>query len=150
MLTRNELLPEYRTWFGSIKPNVFITFNFGYLVCPEVGSSSVRHFFNCLQRGVHGRNWGSRKTDRYMIAVGFWEHLDSNPHLHVVAKMTKKEWRWLYNKSDDLWFDIQKRGQLHFAKIESRKKVTSYITKEFGGPDSQEHLFTYKALLDRS
>jgi hypothetical protein len=150
MLTRNELLAVYRTWFGSLKPNVFLTFNFGYPVSPEIGGGSIRHFFNCLQRAVHGRNWGSRQTDRYMLEVGFWEHVNSNPHLHVVGKMSKKEWRWLLNNGEDLWLEIQKRGQLDFSKIQSRKKVISYITKEFSGPDSQERLFAYKASLDRS
>jgi hypothetical protein len=145
MLTRNE----YRAWLLSLKPNVFLTFNFGYPVSLEIGGGSVRHFFNCLQRGVHGRNWSRRKTDRYMIVVGFWEHVDSNPHLHVIGKMSKKEWRWLLNNGNDLWLDIQKRGQLDFSKIESLKKVISYITKDFNGPDCQERLFIYKAPLDK-
>jgi hypothetical protein len=64
--------------------------------------------------------------------------------------MSKKEWRWLLNNAEDFWLDIQKRGQLEYSKIVSLKKVISYITKEIGGPDSQERLFTYKAPLDKS
>lgn len=148
MLSRNALMSEYRDWFASLEPNEFITFNFGYPVSPEVGGGSIRHFFNCLQGGVHGRNWSKRKTKRSMIVVGFWEHIDSNPHLHAVAKMSKKERRWLYNGGDECWLQTQSRGQLDFSKIESRKKVISYVTKEIGGPDSQERLFAYKAPLD--
>jgi hypothetical protein len=143
MLTRTALLSEYREWLISVKPNEFITFNFGYPVSPEVGGGSIKHFFNCLQRAVHGRNWNTRKSKCSMIVVGFWEHIDSNPHLHAVAKMSKKERRWLYKSGEERWLEIQDRGQLDFSKIESRKKVTSYITKELSGPDSQERMFAY-------
>ncbi|CAJ0882901.1 hypothetical protein AMST5_03380 [freshwater sediment metagenome] len=148
MLARNVLLSECRSWLASFKPNVFVTFNFGYPVSIEVGGSSVLRFFNRAQRGVHGRNWNERKTDRYMIGIGFWEHVDSNPHLHVVAKMSKEERAWLRMNGEDAWVEKQKRGQLDFSKIESRERVISYITKEFSGPDSQERMFAYKAPLD--
>jgi hypothetical protein len=148
MLTRNELLAAYRGWLHSFKPNEFMTFNFGYPVSLEVGAGSVRHFFNCLQRGVYGRNWHKRRAKRSMIVGGFWEHLDSNPHLHAVVKISKKERQWLSKNGEELWLEIQTRGQLDFSEIKSRKKVISYITKEVAGPDSQERLFTYKAPLD--
>jgi hypothetical protein len=149
MLTRKELLRVYRAWLLSLKPNVFLTFNFGYPVSPEVGGGSVRHFFNCLQRAMHGRNWHKRKSKHRTIVVGFWEHVDSNPHMHAVVKLSRKERLWLLNHGEDVWLDIQKRGQLDFSEIESLKKVISYIMKEFGGPDSQERLFVYKAPLDK-
>ncbi len=74
--------------------------------------------------------------------MAFGNNVDSNPHLHLVAKMTKTEWRWLLNNGHDLWLDTQKCRQLDFSKIE-------YITKDFKGPDSQERLFVYKAPLDK-
>jgi hypothetical protein len=150
MLTRNVLLGEHRDWLASLKPNVFLTFNFGYLISPEVGGDSVIRLFNRLQRGVHGRNWSTRKTERYMIAVGFWEHVDSNPHVHVVGRMSKDERAWLRDNGENAWLERQRRGQLDFSKIVSREKVISYITKDFSGPDSQQRMFTYKAPLNES
>jgi hypothetical protein len=150
MPARNELIREYREWITSLKPNIFLTFNFGYPISLEVGGNSVVRFFNRLQRGVYGRNWSNRQTNRHMVAVGFWEHLDSNPHLHIVAKMSKAEWRWLSENGNHAWLEQQKRGQLDFSKIESLEKVLAYIMKEFGGPDSQQRLFTYKAPLNKN
>jgi hypothetical protein len=150
MLTRNALLPEYRAFLASIDPNVYPTFNFGYPVSIEVGQGSLVHFFNRLQRGVHGRAWYKRNTDQPMIVVGFWEHLDSNPHCHGVLSASKAESAWLLNYGEDCWLEQQKRGQLDFSKIESREKVISYITKEISKPDSQERMFVYKAPLTKA
>jgi hypothetical protein len=108
------------------------------------------HFFNCLQRGVHGRAWHKRKPNQPMIALGFWEHLDSNPHCHGVVAASDQEWRWLLNYGKKCWLDIEHRGQLDFSKIESRAKVISYITKEISKPDSQERLFVYKAPMSKA
>jgi len=150
MITRNALVREYRDFFASINPNVYPTFNFGYPVSIEVGQGALVHFFNCLQRGVHGRAWHKRITDQPTIALGFWEHPDSNPHCHVVVAASNQEWRWLLNYGNDCWLEQQKRGQLDFSKIDSREKVISYITKEIGKPDSQERLFVYKAPLSNA
>ncbi len=139
-----------REWLATFEPNLFQTFNFGYKVSPEVGGSSIIRFFNRLQRCVHGRNWSKRKTEQPMLVIGFWEHLDSNPHCHVIIRATKEEWRWLLNKGNAFWLEQQKRGQLHFEKIESPEKVISYITKEFAKPDSQERMIVYKAPLNKA
>jgi hypothetical protein len=120
MLTRDALLPEYRDFLASINPSVHPTFNFGYPVSIEVGQGSLVHFFNRLQRGVHGRGWYKRNTDQPMIALGFWEHPDSNPHCHVVVAASELEWKGLLNNGKDCWLEQQKRGQLDFSKIESR------------------------------
>ena len=147
MLTRNALLPEYRAFLASIDPTVYPTFNFGYPVSIEVGQGSLVHFFNCLQRGVHGRQWHKRNTDQPMMALGFWEHPYTNPHCHVVVAASDQKWRWLLNYGKGCCLEQQKRGQLDFSKIESREKVISYITKEVSKPDSQERMFVYKAPL---
>lgn len=149
METHNELRTKLREWIISLRPTIFITFNFGYHVSHEVGISSVIRFFNRLQRQVHGRNWHKRDTEDSMIVPGFWEHLDSNPHLHAVVRMSKDEWRWLLNNGTQEWLSLQTRGQLHFEKIEFLKKVINYIMKDFFGPNAQERLFTYKAPLKK-
>jgi len=113
----------------------------------ETGERALKDFYNRLQRRVHGRNWNRRVIDHPMIAVGVWEHLDSNPHCHVVLVASKKETAWLFDEGTDWWLELQKRGQLDFSKIESREKVISYITKEITKPDSQERMFVYKAPL---
>ena len=145
MLTRNALVPEYRDFLASINPNVYPTFNFGYPVSIEVGQGSLVHFLIASKGECMAANWHKRNTDQPMIALGFWEHPDTNPHCHVVVAASDQEWRWLLNYGKDCWLEQQKRGQLDFSKIESREKVISYITKEISKPDSQERMFVYKA-----
>jgi hypothetical protein len=54
------------------------------------------------------------------------------------------------NNGKDKWLYIQKRGQLDFSRIESPKKVISYITKGFSKPDFQERMFACKVPLNKA
>jgi hypothetical protein len=141
---------ELKNWFGSLEPQLFVTHNFGYRVSPETGERSLRRFYNRLQGQVHGRNWNKRETDLPMVAVGLWEHLDSNRHCHVIISASDDESTWLLGegKKSSLW--LQPRGQFDVSEIESLPKVISYITKEIYKPDSQDQLFIYQAPLSNS
>ena len=139
-----------REWFGSIEPVLYITHNFGYRVSDETGEKSLKDFYNRLQRRVHGRNWCGRKTEQPMIALGMWEHLESNRHCHVVLVASRNERAWVFEEGADWWLKLQSRGQLDFSKIESLPKVISYNTKEIYAPNSLDQLFVYKAPLSKA
>ena len=65
-----------------------------------------------------------------MIAVGVWEHLDSNPHCHVLISASDAESAWLLGEGNKSWLWLQPRGQFYIREIEAPRKVISYITKE--------------------
>jgi hypothetical protein len=98
-----------------------------------------------MERRVHGRNWNKRETDQPMVAVGIWEHLDSNPHCHVLIAASDDERSWLLGQGNNGWLWLQPRGQFEISEIESLPRVISYITKELHTQDSQDQLFIYKA-----
>ena len=85
-----------------------------------------------------------------MVAVGVWEHLDSNPHCHVLISASDDESAWLFGEGSKSWLWLQPRGQLDISEIEAPRKVISYITKEIYKSDSQDQLFVYKAPLSNS
>ena len=145
MITAKILRHVLKLWFGSTKPNLFVTHNFGSRVTMETGVRSLTRFYHRLQRQVHGRNWNKRLTDNPMIVAGVWEHLDSNPHCHVVIAGSDQEKAWLFEQGNDYWLELEPRGQLEFSKIESRPKANSYITNEIYVPNSQDKVFVYKA-----
>jgi hypothetical protein len=145
-----HLRRELKNWFESLEPNLYVTHNFGYRVSPETGERSLRRFYNRLQSQVHGRNWNKRETDLPMVAVGVWEHLDSNPHCHVLVAASDDESSWLLREGNKEWLALQPRGQFDISEIESLPKVISYITKTFYTQDSQNRLFIYKAPLSNS
>jgi hypothetical protein len=98
MIIAKDLRREVKNWFGSLEPQLFVTHNFGFLVSPETGERSLKRFYNRLQSQVHGQNWNRRDTDQPMVAVGFWEHLDSNPHCHVLVSASDAESAWLFEE----------------------------------------------------
>jgi hypothetical protein len=145
MIIAKDLREAVNNWFGSLEPQLFVTHNFGFCVSPETGERSLRRFYNRLQSRVHGRNWNRRDTDQPMIAVGVWEHLDSNPHCHVLISSSDDESAWLFGEGNKSWLWLQPRGQFDIREIEAPRKAISYITKEIYTPDSQDQLFVYKA-----
>ena len=80
-----------------------------------------------------------------MVAVGVWEHLDLNPHCHVLVSASDDEYAWLLKEGNEAWLHLQPRGQFDISKIESPPKVISYITKEIYTPDLLDQLFLYSA-----
>ena len=84
-----------------------------------------------------------------MIAVGVWEHLDSNPHCHVLISASDGESAWLFGEGNKSWLWLQPRGQFDVSEIEAPRKVISYITKGIYKPDSQDQLFIYQAPLSK-
>ncbi|MGA3341597.1 MAG: hypothetical protein ABSD11_13455 [Methylocella sp.] len=145
MIIAKDLRREVKNWFGSLEPQLFVTHNFGFLISPETGERSLKRFYNRLQSQVHGQNWNRRDTDQPMVAVGFWEHLDSNPHCHVLVSASDAESARLFEEGNKSWLWLQPRGQFDIREIEAPRKAISYITKEIYKPDSQDQLFVYKA-----
>lgn len=114
-------------------------------VAPETRDKSLKRFYNRLERRVYGRNWNKRETDQPMVAVGVWEHIDTNPHCHVLVAASDDERSWLLGQGNNGWLWLQPRGQFEMGEIESLPRVISYITKELHTQDSQDRLFIYKA-----
>ena len=150
MIIDKDLRRAVKKWFGSLEPKLYVTHNFGFCVSPETCESSMRRFYNRLQSQVHGRNWNRRETDQPMIAVGVWEHLNLNPHCHVLISASDAESAWLFGEGEKSWLWLQPRGQFDIGLIEAPRKVISYITKEIYKPDSQDQLFIYQAPLSNS
>ncbi len=136
---------ELKNWFGSLEPQLFVTHNFGFRVSPETGERSLRRFYNRLQSRVQRRNWYKRVNDQPMVAVGLWEHLDSNRHCHVLISASDDESAWLLGEGEKSWLWLQPRGQFDISEIESLPNVISYVAKEIYKPDSLDQLFVYKA-----
>ena len=80
-----------------------------------------------------------------VAAVGFWDHLDSNPHCHVLISASDAESAWLLEEGNKSWLWLQPRGQFDIGAIEAPRKVISYITKEIYQLNSQDQLFVYSA-----
>ena len=149
MIIAKDLRRAVQNWLGSLEPQLFATHNFGFLVSPATRERSMRRFYNRLQSQVHGRNWNLCDTDQPMVVVGVWEHLDSNPHCHVLISASDDESAWLWGQGNKSWLWLQPRGQFDISEIESPRRVISYITKEIYEPDSQDQLFVYKAPLSK-
>jgi hypothetical protein len=150
MSIAKELRRAFNEWFGSFEPQLFVTHNFGFRVSPETGQRALIRFYNRMQSQVHGRDWHRRDADQPMVAIGVWEHLNSNPHCHLLVSASDDERAWLLGEGRSSWLWLQPRGQFDIDRIETPRRAISYVTKEIYKPDSQDQLFIYQAPLSHS
>ena len=71
------------------------TFNFGYCTGSIAAQSYMTKFFNVAQREVYGRDWAKQYDRVWPIAYGYFEHPDTNPHYHVLAKVDRPLADWI-------------------------------------------------------
>ena len=56
-----------------------------------------------------------------MIAVGVWEHLDSNPHCHVLISASDAESAWLFGEGNKSWLWRQELLQPRVLRLKRLK-----------------------------
>jgi hypothetical protein len=120
-------------------PNYFLTFNFGYEIRAINADRPMRTFFNVIQRKTYGRDWASQFDRDWPVAYGFLEHADTNPHFHVLARVSFEIGETLQSQGDRIWKGISRRGQLQVEEILSPDRVRSYCTKR----QDFENVFVY-------
>jgi len=126
-----------------IEPTHFITFNFGWKVRAINAERKLSTFFSALQRKVYGRNWAARTDYPWPVAYGFFEHPDSNPHYHVLARLEPEMSKAASACGKDLWLKRAPRGQLHLRAVDSLPRDISYCTKRYMSDGSYEAVFIY-------
>jgi len=138
---------ELRTaWIQTIErqaPNYFLTFCFGYQIRSLNADRYMRKFFNALQRKAHGHDWASQFDRGWPIAFGFFEHPDTNPHYHVLARVDPEIGDVLELYGAEIWKKIAPRGQLHVEEVNSPHKVRSYATKRLASRQRFDDVFVY-------
>jgi hypothetical protein len=139
---RDALLP----WIGELKPNRFITFNFGYDVRQLDGERHIKHFCNRVMRDAYGRHWPELAGSKWLTLVGFWERLDANlnPHVHAMVRAPKAVAAVLRGPAPSYWKSAVPRGQLDIQELGSApQRAARYITKQVWGKDGLDQLVIY-------
>lgn len=121
----------------------FVTFNFGSKVHPIAGGEKVVRFINVVQDAAYGGRWAKRRGAERVTAIGVWERLDLNPHLHCGLYAPEAVADVIFNQGPELWLRGVARGQLDVERSRSRKRVRNYSTKAIWLPEHQDRLFLY-------
>lgn len=126
-----------------IEPTCFITHNFGYQIDPINAETKLKHFYNMADHAVLGRNWNKKPPDQRVCALGYWEHLDTNPHLHVLVRATSEHLEWIERYGPEAWLKCNHRGQLDAGPIRDQARAVRYAFKEAKGRFDSDRLFVY-------
>jgi hypothetical protein len=124
-----RLRKAYIDWLLSLEPTYFVTFNFGYKVSAATANYAIKGLCGQIERLALGRNYTKHRGSHRLVAVGFPEHPDSNPHWHAVVRASEDMALPLDWCGPVIWAELQPRGQLCAEPIEDRQKVISYSTK---------------------
>jgi hypothetical protein len=145
-MTRSEALRlrgAMRDHLADLEPNYMFTFSFGYLIKPPNARREMTHFFNVVQKKAFGCDWTRQRDRDWPIAHGFPEHLNSNPHYHVLAKVDRTLGKFIEASGSDVWLKYVPRGQLDVRAVRSLTKAISYCTKCMHWPQLYEESFCY-------
>jgi hypothetical protein len=125
-------------------PNVSYTFNFGYLIRPDKAQTCMKTFMNAVQDKVYGRDWAKQTNREWPYAMGFFEHPDTNPHYHVLARLDQKLVRYIETQGNDIWRNIARRGQLDVKDVYAPDGIWSYVTKRLAEHETFDDVWVYK------
>lgn len=125
-----------------LKPTHFITFNFGRPFTTNSAHFAMKGYFQRVERAALGRNWGKFTGEQRIVAIGFLEHLDSNPHWHVAARIPQKAVAALAN-TERRWKTLSAGGHAFVLPIEREAAVANYITKELPRTRHFDEVFIY-------
>lgn len=121
----------------------FITLNFGSKILPGSGEREAKHLFNQLQDRAYGGRWAKRHGADRITAIGFWERLESNAHLHCAVHVPDAVAPYLNEYGPELWQKAVPRGQLDIRISDDRDAVARYITKKIWQADDLDRMFVY-------
>ena len=124
-------------------PSVALMLGGGGDCKPEVLVGAARQFFGRIQRLAHGPRWANRPKEDWLMAVGFIEKLDTNPHLHLAVRTNSGEAGILLIKGSQIWKGLRHKGDYHCEYIADAEAYVHYSTKELGKRLNYEHAFIY-------
>lgn len=145
----NRLRVHYLRVLQELVPTTFLTFNFGYKIGPISAQKSMTTFFNVMQRRVYGRKW-FLQDHPWPVAYGFFEHPNTNPHYHVLARLEPELMEWAGMHGHAKWQKLQKRGQLDVQEIYAPDGIWSYCTKRLASQKTFEDVWVYTDMRERT
>lgn len=144
--TRSEQKAQRKAYIkliNDLQPNRAITLKAGLSCSLETLSSKAQLFFNKVQRHARGRNWARYPADQWPEAVGFFEHVRTDLHLHLAARITADDLRGHFGAAEPIWREVRPAGHYYCESIEDVSAYARYITKEFYRPETRDAAFLY-------
>lgn len=133
-----QLKQSWIRWMGQKKFDLFITLNYNNDATYGRLRSTLKGLLARLDRLFLGRDWCHFPTAQRTKAVAVVEHLDTNPHLHVLMtlptsgrKLPVSEIRRLV---EDIWRILVHAGSVNVKSIEEVTGLVRYFAKEFRRP----------------
>ena len=124
-----RLRQAYRQWLSTIGITHFVTFNFGYRVKPMSAFYAMKGLCCRVERMAFGRNYAKHRGNHRLLAIGFPERPNQNPHWHAAIR-SNPDTQWILEfYGPTMWDELEPRGQLWVEPIDDKQKVISYSTK---------------------
>lgn len=134
---------DYVELVAGVRPDHAITLCAGLACTAAVLDIAAERFLNRVQRAGHGRNWHKRRAAERLEAVGFFEHHDTNLHLHIAARLPTERLREAATDGERLWRLLRPAGAYECEPIAHIARHNWYITKELWDPRTRNQIFVY-------
>jgi hypothetical protein len=138
-----DIVGGYRQLLDTIGATHFLTFMPTRRVKPETLAKNVTRFFQRLERKSLRRYW-YKFTENRVVAVGFLEKPDTNPHYHVIASIPLVSQAALDEYSEEIWHKLMPAGTLDVQRI--RGNARRYVSKDLHHYWAAENVLIYQAI----
>jgi hypothetical protein len=143
-----QIRDAYIQLVREIDGRLAVTFNFGYRVSSSTGRYNIKGFINMVESEGLGRMWHRRPASERITAIGFAEHMGSNPHWHAVIHAPVKLAEIIEADGPRMWRSLVRRGQLWVTIMPDDAGWAQYITKELPIPSRVDDIFVHRPASD--
>lgn len=119
----------WRDFVKEQKCDLAITFNFNREISIQSATDKVGAFLARMDRHFLGRGWFRKPADQRVFLLAIPEHLDSNLHIHAVAKLPDGKIESFLGIARQTWTDLVSSGDIHIATIYDQQGWAQYMTK---------------------
>ncbi len=113
-----------------IRPNFFVTLAFNDTPSVEAAKDKLKKWSGDLDRNYLGPKFHKKPIEDRTFFIAFPEHLGSNFHYHLLAKIDCDRWLNFRNDVDECWNDNVQSGTTDTKLIYNLEGCIRYISKD--------------------
>ncbi len=126
-----KIRKAWQEFIGSTGSQCAMTLNFNRETTLLGARAKFRNYLARLNRSLFGPRWSQRSALESVQAIAVPEHLNSNLHFHVAARVPPDKIERFQAIAEPIWHELVAGGQVYIVPISSLTGWAGYMTKSY-------------------
>lgn len=126
-----QLQRAWREFISSTDSQFAMTLNFNRGITLRGAREKFRNYLARLNRRLFGPRWSQRPALESVQAIAIAEHLNSNLHFHVAARLPPDKMERFHEIVEPVWRGLVPGGDAHIVPVSYLPGWAWYMTKSF-------------------